>query len=238
MKSHLYSFKGEKITVTFDVTLCTHVAECLRGLPDVFDSRRRPWIMPDLAPPDDIARVIEKCPTGALQFRRKDGGREEIIPAENTVTLVPNGPFYFRGDIEVTDVGDITILRGMRFALCRCGKSENMPMCDNSHFYEMFSDPGVVLSGEGTRKKPSGNCVRTPGGSGRKYHQSEKTPSSRKPLNVTLQAKGPLIVSGQFRLIDSRNHSSLLDGKILLCRCGHSKNKPFCDGSHTKKHNK
>ena len=45
---------------------------------------------------------------------------------------------------------------------------------------------------------------------------------------------GPIKVSGQFVLKDGKGQEFDLSGKdaIALCRCGHSDNKPFCDGTH------
>lgn len=47
---------------------------------------------------------------------------------------------------------------------------------------------------------------------------------------------GPYLVSGDFKLVDWEGSEwQLEEGKtIALCRCGHSENKPFCDGSHKK----
>lgn len=45
---------------------------------------------------------------------------------------------------------------------------------------------------------------------------------------------GPLHVKGNFRLLNSEGHEIKADHEIYLCRCGHSQNKPFCDGSHRK----
>ncbi|EFE78289.1 LOW QUALITY PROTEIN: conserved hypothetical protein, partial [Streptomyces filamentosus NRRL 15998] len=44
------SYDGEGIVVGFDSHRCLHAAECVRGLPTVFDVDRRPWIQPDNAP--------------------------------------------------------------------------------------------------------------------------------------------------------------------------------------------
>ena len=56
--------------------------------------------------------------------------------------------------------------------------------------------------------------------------------------DVTISAKknGPLRVEGPVRLLDVEGNAYDLTGKpgISLCRCGHSGNKPFCDGSHNK----
>ena len=42
-------YMGSVIHVTFDGARCIHAAECVRGLPTVFDTKRRPWILPTAA---------------------------------------------------------------------------------------------------------------------------------------------------------------------------------------------
>jgi CDGSH-type Zn-finger protein len=51
---------------------------------------------------------------------------------------------------------------------------------------------------------------------------------------VTVRNDGPLRVEGDFEIVDSQGQVFGLSGRtaIGLCRCGHSANKPFCDGSH------
>src|SRR5437016_6019884 len=75
------TYRGKAIEVSFDVAVCTHIGECLRRSPEVFQLRRRPWVMPDAADADEIARVIERCPSGALQYRRLDGGSRSRRPS-------------------------------------------------------------------------------------------------------------------------------------------------------------
>ena len=84
-------YANDQIEVTWEPAFCIHAAECLRGLPAVFDSRRRPWIIPDNGSPAEIGEVIQRCPTGALHFRRRDGGPQEPVPEETTVAPRPNG---------------------------------------------------------------------------------------------------------------------------------------------------
>jgi CDGSH-type Zn-finger protein len=43
---------------------------------------------------------------------------------------------------------------------------------------------------------------------------------------------GPYIVSGKINIVDKAGIETFKEGKSALCRCGGSKNKPFCDGSH------
>ena len=51
---------------------------------------------------------------------------------------------------------------------------------------------------------------------------------------ITVNSNGPLKVEGDFEIVDPQGQTFGLAGRtvISLCRCGHSANKPFCDGSH------
>ncbi|TIT73997.1 MAG: iron-binding protein, partial [Mesorhizobium sp.] len=52
------------------------------------------------------------------------------------------------------------------------------------------------------------------------------------PLNVTPTANGPLKLEGNAEIVTGTGHTIARTTKVFLCRCGHSANKPFCDGSH------
>lgn len=45
---------------------------------------------------------------------------------------------------------------------------------------------------------------------------------------------GPYLISGDVTLVDADGNVFKTDGPVALCRCGHSANKPFCDGEHAK----
>ena len=51
---------------------------------------------------------------------------------------------------------------------------------------------------------------------------------------VTINSNGNIRVEGDFEILDPQGTPFGLAGRtaIGLCRCGHSANKPFCDGSH------
>ncbi len=55
-------------------------------------------------------------------------------------------------------------------------------------------------------------------------------------VTISVKKNGPLRVEGPIRLLDVEGNEYDLTGKpgISLCRCGHSSNKPFCDGSHNR----
>ena len=136
-------YRGRDIEVSFDLDLCIHVGECLRGERSVFKLDRRPWVLPDNGEANEIARVVELCPSGALQSRRVDGGADEKVGETTTVTPIRNGPLLVRGRVEVTRE-DGTVETLPRATLCRCGESEHKPFCDNRHLKVGFRAPGVV----------------------------------------------------------------------------------------------
>jgi len=51
---------------------------------------------------------------------------------------------------------------------------------------------------------------------------------------VTVFSNGPLRVEGDFTIVDQEGKEFGLGGRtaVTLCRCGHSANNPFCDGTH------
>lgn len=125
-------YSNEAITVFWDADRCVHSGNCLRGLPGVFDLDARPWINVAAADADQLAAQIQKCPSGALHFRREDGGTPEPVATETVITPVHNGPLYVQGYVEVRDRAGAIIRKDTRMALCRCGSSENTPFCDNA----------------------------------------------------------------------------------------------------------
>jgi uncharacterized Fe-S cluster protein YjdI/CDGSH-type Zn-finger protein len=126
-------YANDDIVVVWEPAFCIHIANCLAGLPEVFDASRRPWVEPDLASADEIAEVVMTCPTGALHFRRLDGGAEEPEPEETTIDVRPNGPIFVRGKVRIEDASGHLIREDTRVALCRCGGSSNKPFCDGTH---------------------------------------------------------------------------------------------------------
>lgn len=140
-RDELRHYADERIDITYDARRCIHAGECVRGLPAVFDTARRPWILPSAADADAIAAVIKKCPTGALHYTRKDGGEQEVPPDHTTIVPTPGGPLYLRGLIQLRAADGSLIIEDTRMALCRCGLSGNKPFCDNSHRGSGFDDP-------------------------------------------------------------------------------------------------
>jgi CDGSH-type Zn-finger protein len=58
-------------------------------------------------------------------------------------------------------------------------------------------------------------------------------PMSRDDVTITPYRDGPLLVRGPVRMTDQDGNEIALDREtIALCRCGKSRLRPFCDGSH------
>ena len=211
-KERVYSYQGEDIEVHYNLRRCIHAEECVRGLPAVFERDRRPWIEPDQDSADQVARVILRCPTGALYFDRKDDGISEPLPDTNTILVSKNGPLYVRGKVQIKSPDGKTLKQETRLALCRCGASANKPYCDNLHLKIDFQASGEVIDNhsETVDLNPTGT------------------------LEVHLATNGPLRLRGNFEIISSDSKSIFRGSKASLCRCGGSNNKPFCDGTHRK----
>jgi CDGSH-type Zn-finger protein/uncharacterized Fe-S cluster protein YjdI len=210
--------------VTFDGPRCIHAAECVRGLPAVFDRNRRPWILPDGAAADAVATVIERCPTGALHYERIDGGPAEEPDAANTIRVRADGPYYVRGRLRVVTADGALVAEDVRLAFCRCGHSQHKPFCDNAHIAAGFSDPGHVKPNDEinteTNTEPN----------------TEAAAPEHRELSIKTRKHGPLRLDGPFAVIgldaQSGGEAVYRGEETVLCRCGGSATKPFCDGSH------
>ena len=73
------AYESDGVVIHFEARRCIHAAECVRGLPGVFDADRRPWIDATAGTVEDIVRTVELCPSGALTYERRDGGPAEVV---------------------------------------------------------------------------------------------------------------------------------------------------------------
>ena len=53
-------------------------------------------------------------------------------------------------------------------------------------------------------------------------------------VHITPSQDGPNLVVGEIELVWPGGHRIPAGQKVALCRCGHSNDKPFCDGTHVK----
>lgn len=199
---------GEKLTLLFEAKRCIHARFCVTGAPKVFLANvQGPWLHPDAMDVERLAEIAHACPSGAIRYMRRDGRPDETAPPVNLAATREAGPYAFRGDLRLA--GKVA---GFRATLCRCGASKNKPFCDGSHHEAGFAASGEPLTGTATADL----AVRDG------------------PLHVDPQSNGPLRVRGNLEIVSGTGRMVARVTSAYLCRCGHSQNKPFCDGSHAK----
>ncbi|MDX2219195.1 MAG: ferritin-like domain-containing protein [Burkholderiales bacterium] len=202
---------GKDVTIVFDGARCIHARHCVLGEPGVFLANTPgTWIHPDKATPERIAIVAHNCPSGAVMYRRHDGGPDEAPPNVNVIRVRENGPLAFHVDLALAGATEESCKT--RATLCRCGQSKSKPYCDGSHVAA-----GFVASGE----PPT--------------IVSDPLPDRRGKLSVTPLKDGPLEVQGNVELLAGTGRTINRVGaasSLRLCRCGGSANKPYCDGTH------
>ena len=198
---------GRSLNLSFEARRCIHARFCVTGAPTVFLANvQGPWIHPDTIDVERLAAIAQECPSGAIQYRRKDGRPDEAAPPVNLAAIREAGPYAVRGDLRL----DGTPI-GYRATLCRCGASNNKPYCDGSHHAIHFAASGEPESG-----------------------RTAMLPVRDGELAIDPLLDGPLLVRGNLEITSGTGRVVARVTTARLCRCGGSANKPFCDGTHAK----
>jgi CDGSH-type Zn-finger protein/uncharacterized Fe-S cluster protein YjdI len=197
--------RGERLTVFFEGRRCIHSRHCVLDAPDVFKANTPgEWIFPGRASHETVIGVAHACPSGAIRYERHDGGPPEAAPPVNQLRVRENGPYALHAPLVVAGQPD-----GYRATLCRCGQSQRKPWCDGSHV-----GAGFQASGE----PPTGPV--------------EPLAPRDGPLAVDPLRNGPLRVRGPLEICAGTGRTVARVTEARLCRCGQSRQKPFCDSSH------
>jgi CDGSH-type Zn-finger protein/uncharacterized Fe-S cluster protein YjdI len=199
--------KGRDVTIHFDARRCVHSRNCVLGHPEVYvPNVKGDWIHPDAARPDVVMHTALACPSGAIRVALNDGtATSDTPPAVNTVRVRENGPLAVEAELVINGQPQVT----PRATLCRCGQSQNKPFCDGAHAAAHF-----VATGEPAAKDFTALEARNG------------------PLTIQPQPNGSLMVTGNLEVISGTGRTIDKVTRTWLCRCGASKNKPYCDGSH------
>lgn len=135
MKDITKKYTNGEVTVVWKPGLCIHSAICFKGLPTVFDPRKRPWVTPEGGTTQQIVEQIKKCPSGALSYFINDQTNDEKlnVEVETIVETARNGPLMVYGNVTIKDQSGNLTKKNKVTAFCRCGASSNKPFCDGSH---------------------------------------------------------------------------------------------------------
>ena len=216
---------------------------------------------------------------------------------EPMIRIVKNGPYIVSGGIPLSMQTKVCDTRGEpvgwqegeqypvedTYSLCRCGRSHDLPFCDETHVKihfdgtetasrvpyleraEWLDGPDLQLTDAPGFCSHARFCVRGKGIwdlTGESDRSTAKKtvikmaahcPSGRlivwdkkidKPIEPVFERSiglvegpgegriGPLWVRGGIPVISSDGFVYEIRNRMTLCRCGKSRNKPFCDGSH------
>lgn len=212
------------------------------------------------------------------------------------ITVTKNGPYFVDGPLPLT-VESIThdedgeshewsvesrLADRGSCGLCRCGQSDNKPLCDGSHAAAGFdgtetasrepyaqradvvegprydladhrelcadarfchragalwhriredSDEAANVVREECELCPSGRYVLLDKETG-EHIEPELRPSIAFVQDTGAAVSGPIWVRGGIEVVSADGEAYEVRNRMTLCRCGQSKNKPFCDGSH------
>jgi CDGSH-type Zn-finger protein len=125
----------------------------------------------------------------------------------NVIVVEAGGPYRCSGAIELCDSDGQVIALRREARLCRCGLSREKPLCDGSH---------ARL-----------DCLRE------SLHVGEVEPAvADGTLRVRPRKDGPLKLDGPCEVRAEDGTVLMRGAETALCRCGQSKRKPFCDGTH------
>lgn len=203
--------QGEKLELRFEAKRCIHARFCVTGAPEVFLANvQGPWIHPDAMPVERLVDIAHACPSGAIQYRRKDGQPDEAPPPVNLLSVREAGPYALRGELSLR--GEPL---GTRATLCRCGASKNKPFCDGSHHdihFDATGEPETGLLG-----MPTDMPARRGGA-----------------IAIEPEPNGPLQLRGTVEVLSGTGRMVCRVAQARLCRCGGSQTKPFCDGTHAR----
>lgn len=139
-KDRKETYRGKKITIHDNRSICAHAGVCTDNLSVVFRMKQEPWIDPDAASVEDIISTIQNCPSGALSYSIDDAKTQNNTDSEPNVFIAPNGPYVISGGDGFLDTSWGEGASRSQYTLCRCGASKNKPFCDGSHWGIEFTD--------------------------------------------------------------------------------------------------
>jgi len=128
------AYSNEDITVIWKPDVCIHSTKCWKASLAVFNPKRRPWIDMTGGTTDEIIKIVDNCPSGALSYEKNDKMNEQKEQtSQTTVQVSKGGPYLVKGIFRFVNSDGKEEIKEGSIALCRCGGSNNKPFCDGTH---------------------------------------------------------------------------------------------------------
>lgn len=134
----LKEYTNGEVTITWESEKCIHSAICVKGLPNVFQPKEKPWIKIDAAKTQALIAQVKQCPSGALGYYMTNENDNTAERMETKVEVLENGPLLVYGTLKVTHKNGNSETKNRTTAFCRCGASDNKPYCDGAHVNAEF----------------------------------------------------------------------------------------------------
>jgi uncharacterized Fe-S cluster protein YjdI len=145
MPKTTHKYTNGEVTVVWKPDVCIHSTLCWKGLREVFDPAKKPWINAGGAGTKEIIEQVRKCPSGALSYFMNDAGSEDRnqVASESaqllTIEIAANGPLIVKSSCTIQFSDGSSETKTGTTALCRCGGSSKKPYCDGTHSRNGFN---------------------------------------------------------------------------------------------------
>jgi uncharacterized Fe-S cluster protein YjdI len=126
-------YTNGELTIVWEPEKCFHSGKCVKGLPEVFKPKEKPWVQMENSDTENLIITVKKCPSGALNYYMKDNLKSNSMNETTKIEVVENGPLLVHGNCNVNTPDGNTETKENRTAFCRCGASSNKPYCDGAH---------------------------------------------------------------------------------------------------------
>ncbi|MDR1017077.1 MAG: CDGSH iron-sulfur domain-containing protein [Coriobacteriales bacterium] len=136
-------FEGPTLSLEDDER-CAFARFCHRAGSEVWSLTERAQ---DAETREEAMKAAYECPAGRLQHHDKENGDKLVEPELSPrIDLLEDpekscsGPIYVQGGVELVGADGEAYEQRNRYALCRCGHSDNKPFCDAMHVSVGYSD--------------------------------------------------------------------------------------------------
>jgi uncharacterized Fe-S cluster protein YjdI len=139
MKEITKRYSNDDITVIWKPNICIHSTNCWKASLKIFNPKRKPWIDMSEGTTEEIIKIVNNCPSGALSFERNtEMAEQKAQPAQSpqsefSVQVNKGGPYLVKGKFLFVGTDGKEEIKEGSIALCRCGASNNKPFCDGTH---------------------------------------------------------------------------------------------------------